>query len=707
MEKKQQKISPTSKLVIIFGLALSALLFFTIDKQEKQRIFAEFQRDVDERVFSFRGEVELAFGSLYGIRGLFLSSTHVDREEFQTFATLFLSELPGIQALEWIPKVTDDQRNRYETDAKKEGFTTFQITQRQSQGSMVRAQKRQQYFPVYFVEPFQRNKAAFGFDLASSATRLETLEQSRDLGQLRTTARITLVQETGTQQGFLAFLPIYSGSPNSIELRRQQLKGFALGVFRVGDIFKSAMQKVSRTELGIDMKLIDLSADKEKQFLKHHQLKTGKVLNHNFNVQKSIPNIGGRNWLLDATPAEHYISARCTYAPYFGLGSGLIITVILAFFLQSSANKTLEVENLISIRTAELKEREEENRIIVEAAANGLIMINHLGIIENFNPAAETMFGYTRKEVLGKNVKILMPDPNRSAHDGYLAKYTKTGIGNIIGKGREVEGERKDGSIFPLYLAVGEREIKKQKKFVGFLLDITKQKESDKLKSEFVSTVSHELRTPLTSIKGSLGLIAGGVMGEIPEKALSLLNKAVQNTDRLTFLINDLLDIEKIQAGQEEFDLKTINSGELLTKAISANQGYSDKFGTSLLLVDTAQKELNISGDENRLIQVLSNLISNAIKFSPDNGNVELSISQQDDLVRILVKDFGPGIPEDFQQRVFQKFAQGDSSDTRKQGGTGLGLAISKSIIEKLDGTIGYETKLGYGTTFYIDMPQA
>ncbi|MBF0380740.1 MAG: CHASE domain-containing protein [Magnetococcales bacterium] len=707
VNNKKQTFSQFSILIIIIGVVLSALLFLAIDRQEKQRLFAEFQRDVDERTVSFRSEIELAFGSLYGIRGLFLASTNVDRQEFKTFVTPFLSNLPGVQALEWIPKVTNAQRLKFETDTQKEGFNSFQITQRQSQGSMVRAKKRQEYFPVHYLEPFQKNRAAFGFDLASSATRLETLEKSRDLGLLHATERITLVQEKGTQQGFLAFLPIYKGSTDSVEKRRQQLFGFALGVFRLGDIFEAAMEKVSRKELGIDIKLFDKSVTKDKQFLNHHKLQGDYELDNNFIFQKTITNIGGRDWLLVATPATSYISARRTLTPYLGLGAGLVITIILSLFLQSNTNKRLEVENLINIRTSELRDREEENRVIVEAAANALIMINHLGIIENFNPAAENMFGYTHDEVIGKNVKILMPDPNRSAHDGHLANYINTGVAKIIGKGREVEGQRKDGTIFPLYLAVGEREIKQQKKFVGFLLDITKQKEADRLKSEFISTVSHELRTPLTSIKGSLGLVAGGVMGEIPEKALKLLDKAVKNTDRLTFLINDLLDIDKMQTGDMELEIKPINCCKLLDKAISANQGYSDKFAISLQLVAEAQKGLSINGDENRLIQVLSNLISNAVKFSPENGNVELSISLNGDFVRISVKDHGPGISEEFKKRIFHKFAQGDSSDTRRQGGTGLGLAISKSIIEKQGGIIGYDTKLGEGSTFYIDLPKA
>ena len=151
--------------------------------------------------------------------------------------------------------------------------------------------------------------------------------------------------------------------------------------------------------------------------------------------------------------------------------------------------------------------------------------------------------------------------------------------------------------------------------------------------------------------------------------------------------------------------MSQLDTDSLLKTAISTNQGYADKFGVGLTLQKNSQPKLTIFGDETRLLQVLSNLISNAIKFSPDQGVVELSFAKKLDMVRILVTDHGPGIPKEFQERIFQKFAQGDSSDTRQQGGTGLGLAISKTIIEQHSGVIGYETKLGEGSMFYIELP--
>lgn len=705
MKRLKQKLSLITLSTIILGLGLSMILYWTVDKQEHQKIFAELQRDVDELAISFRSELELAFFSLHSIRGLFDASQHVDHTEFRAFTTPFIKDQPGIQALEWVPRVTHNQRERYENEAKQAGYKTFQITEQQTQENMIRAKNRQEYYPVYFVEPFENNKSALGFDLASNTTRLKTLEQSRDSGELRITSRITLVQETENQYGILAFFPIFKENPNKGESKRRQLRGFALGVFHVGDIFNAALQKISRTERGIDMQLIDSTKPENRQLLTHHKLPKRYRLDPKNQYQKLLPNIGGRNWLIIATPTETYISNLHTWTPYMGLTSGLIITAILALFLQSNANKTLEVEQLIRQRTAELREREEENRIIVETTVNALITINDKGIIESFNPAAEKMFEYSLEEVIGKNVKMLMPEPRRSAHDSYLKNYATTGVAKIIGIGREVEGQRKDGSIFPLYLAVGKREIKQKRKYVGFLLDITKQKEAEKLKGEFVSTVSHELRTPLTSIKGTLGLVAGGVMGQIPDKALNLIKKALQNTDRLTLLINDLLDIEKIQSGSLDFNMCLLQTDTLLEKAITSNQGYADKYGVQMALKNKSQRELTIHGDENRLMQVLSNLISNAIKFSPEQGKIELDVTQKENWVRISVIDHGPGIPEAFHTRIFQKFAQADSSDTRQKGGTGLGLAISKTIVEKHGGTIGFETKAGEGTVFYVDLP--
>ena len=224
------------------------------------------------------------------------------------------------------------------------------------------------------------------------------------------------------------------------------------------------------------------------------------------------------------------------------------------------------------------------------------------------------------------------------------------------------------------------------------------------MKSEFVSTVSHELRTPLTSIRGALGLVLGKLSDQLPDKARSLLETADRNSERLTLLINDILDLEKIESGRLEFEFKTHDLVELARHALAANEGYGEKHGVRMRLVEHPETA-SIWGDEHRLMQVFANLLSNAVKYSPEGGEVEVSIREENGYLRLGVRDYGRGIPEAFRERVFQRFAQADSSDTREKGGTGLGLSISRAIIEHHRGHINYDTEEGVGTEFYFDIP--
>ena len=233
--------------------------------------------------------------------------------------------------------------------------------------------------------------------------------------------------------------------------------------------------------------------------------------------------------------------------------------------------------------------------------------------------------------------------------------------------------------------------------------DITERQKVDRMKNEFVSTVSHELRTPLTSIKGALDLIRGGVSGDLPDKLSSMIDIAYTNTDRLVRLINDILDIEKIESGNMEFRFQPTEIGPLLEQAVQANMAYGVVFEVRFVLEDVP--EATVNGDPDRLTQVLTNLLSNAAKFSPAGAEVAITAARRNGTVRLSVRDRGPGVPEEHRDRLFEKFTQADSSDARQKGGTGLGLSISKAIVEKHGGTIGFTTALGEGSTFFVDLP--
>ena len=344
-------------------------------------------------------------------------------------------------------------------------------------------------------------------------------------------------------------------------------------------------------------------------------------------------------------------------------------------------------------------------QMVLDNVIDGIITITDTGIVQSFNPAAEKIFGYKADEVIGHNVKMLMPDSYAKKHDGYLRNYKQSGKKNIIGTGREVEGRRKDNSTFPMDLAVSDMLIDGEHLYSGIIRDITERKRVEKMKNEFISTVSHELRTPLTSIRGSLGLVMGGTVGELPESVKEMLTIAANNTERLLLLINDILDIQKIESGMLTFRFHDVELKPFLQQAVSANQAYAEQYGVQFILRHI-DEPVSVYADKDRLMQVMNNLLSNAAKFSPRGGTVEISLACHESMIRISVSDHGDGIPEYFHAKLFDKFTQADSTDARQKGGTGLGLSIARLIVKKHGGRINFISKQDVGTTFYFDLPR-
>jgi PAS domain S-box-containing protein len=355
---------------------------------------------------------------------------------------------------------------------------------------------------------------------------------------------------------------------------------------------------------------------------------------------------------------------------------------------------------------ADLQESAQYTQAILDNVVDAIITIDGGGIIQSANRAVEAIFGYAPAALIGHNIKMLMPEPYQSEHDGYLASYLQTGIARVIGGGREVDGLHKDGRRFPIDLAVSHSVHRGQPLFIGLVRDISERHRVEKMKTEFVSTVSHELRTPLTSISGSLGLVVGGALGEAPSKMRAMLDIAHKNSLRLSHLIDDLLDMEKLVEGKIRFDLQVQALMPLIEQAVESTRAYGEKLNVSFCVSERAdQVQVRVDGD--RLQQVMSNFLSNAAKFSPPGEQVQISVRQEGKVVRVVVTDHGAGIPLEFCDRIFQKFSQADSSNTRQKGGTGLGLAITKELIERMNGLVGFSSEPGAGASFHFELPLA
>lgn len=365
----------------------------------------------------------------------------------------------------------------------------------------------------------------------------------------------------------------------------------------------------------------------------------------------------------------------------------------------------------------EVRASEIHLRAILDHVVDGILTVSKTGLVMSFNSAAERIFGFSASEVVGRSLALLMPEALRIASGGRAdpgqSAFRSLGPSDSASSlqryevTEETEGRRRDGELFPVELAISEVRLGPRLLFIAVVRDITERKKIETMKNEFVSTVSHELRTPLTSIRGSLGLVANGAAGEVPERARGMVDIALKNSERLVRLINDILDIEKIESGRMEFSLLPQDVMPVVEQALEDYAAYADRFGVRFRLVRRSTNARAII-DADKIHQVLANLLSNAAKFSPSGDEVAISVDLAGSNINIQVKDNGPGVPENLRDRIFEKFAQADSSSTRQQQeGTGLGLSIAKAIVERHQGWIGFESEHGQGSTFYFCLPWA
>lgn len=360
--------------------------------------------------------------------------------------------------------------------------------------------------------------------------------------------------------------------------------------------------------------------------------------------------------------------------------------------LTNNTAKTILLGEL-EAHQAELNASSERMNAILQNAADAIITTNDQGQIETFNHAAEQIFGYKAADILLHNIAKLTNDFS-----------TKNWQNNESRSFALLVGTRQNGEHFPLELTASKIALLDQDKFILIARDITARRKVERLQQEFVSTVSHELRTPLTAIRGSLGLLVGGVAGVLPDMAMRMIVLANANTERLTRLINDLLDVQKLESGVLNLVFERLPLPSIIFEAIEANQEYARRLGVRIVGVGEVPN-VQLYLDAGRFQQVMANLLSNACKFSEKDGQVELHVQQNGNKVRIEIIDHGPGIAEDFRPRMFQKFSQADASSTKAKGGSGLGLSISKAIVNQMHGEIGYSSVVGEGSCFFIELP--
>ena len=345
-------------------------------------------------------------------------------------------------------------------------------------------------------------------------------------------------------------------------------------------------------------------------------------------------------------------------------------------------------------------------RAIVDTAVDGVITINERGIMESANRAAERLFGWTAADMIGRNVSMLMPEPDRSAHDGYLRRYRVTGERRIIGIGREVLGQRRDGTTFPMDLAVSETPLPDGRRiFTGLVRDVSDRKRieaellaADRRKDEFLAVLAHELRNPLAPIANALQVLK--LAAGQPERVAALREVMERQTRQLVRLIDDLMDVSRITRGKLALRRSRVQLADLVSTAVETSRSAIDAAGHRLV-VDLPETPL-------RIAQVLSNLLANAARYTPPGGRLSLSARSDGARVQVEVSDNGIGIPADAMPRVFEMFAQVNEAQARAAGGLGIGLALVRSLVEMHGGSVtAHSAGPGCGASFVVTLPSA
>ncbi len=405
-----------------------------------------------------------------------------------------------------------------------------------------------------------------------------------------------------------------------------------------------------------------------------------------------------RVWVVSMRPTPALLASYRSPIPLTVLVAGVFASLVIALSLYLALKWRLGAQ--------ELRDRQACLHALFNIGINAIVNVSVAGKVWAFNPAAEKLFGYRIDEVIGQDVGCLMPPDGRDRLERFIRYQVTASDANAGGNLSEAVCRRKDGTEFPVELEINRFEYAGKMAFSGVLRDITERKTMERLKNEFISTVSHELRRPLTSISGALQLMDAGVVGDIPAAAKRMVSIAHDNSQRLIRLVNDILDIEKMEAGLMPFELAPHQTAALVERAIAGAAAFAGGQGVRLRL-DAPAGEASVLVDADRFIQLVTNLLSNAVKFSPEGGIVTVTVARAATGIRISVADCGPGIPEAFQARLFEKFAQADNTDSRRRAGTGLGLAIVKNIVERMNGAISFDTTPDKGTVFHVDLPEA
>jgi signal transduction histidine kinase/CHASE1-domain containing sensor protein/CheY-like chemotaxis protein len=712
-------------IVVIIGIVSAIASFYIVRHIEFLNIKAIFIREAQNRTNAIERELENNLEAIRSLKSFYLSSEEVTREEFYEFSSQELLDRPSIRALEWIPRVPGSERDAYENAAQRQAHSNFQFTELDTHGKMVRASERKEYFPVYFVAPYEGNEEAMGFDLASDPIRANALNSSRDSGEEVATARIKLVQEKEKQESFLVFVPVYSSYTllETVEDRRKSLNGFVLGVFGIGDIIERALSYVQPR--GIDIHVYDGSSTSEVNLLYSHMSRkrsdesrlnsrTGKQQNLISFTQNL--NVANRKWVIVAEPIQGYLLHLYDWHAWGLSISILFITLLITYYLKNMTDKAAHIQTLVNELSDDISQRKRIEEHLQEThkrlltVLDGIYSLVYVADMETYELLFVNKYGRDIwGDIQGNTCWKVLQSGQTAPCDFCTNKY----LLDSEGQPREPYTWEFQNTVNGNWYYISDRAIRwidGRLVRLEIASDITERKTLEEERQR-----SHKIE--------SVGILAGGIAHDFNNLLTAIINNIYLSKRHIDRESNAYSRLEKAE--------KAISRARDLTQQLLtfSKGGEPVKHSTSIVEVMRESAEFILRGsnvrceyamsdnlwpvevDAGQISQVFQNLIINADQSMHEGGTVEIHAEnaivhtntelplQEGKYVKITIHDQGRGISEEHLQNIFDPYF------TTKEKGRGLGLTISFSIIKSHNGHISAESELGSGTTFTIYLP--
>ncbi|EKD39534.1 MAG: hypothetical protein ACD_75C00374G0002 [uncultured bacterium] len=718
-ETKPHPAAPISRKLFLYPALCLCLLatvygWYASSRYLKKEAGTRFAGHTDEITSQIVNRMEAYRTILRGGVALLAARGEVSREQWRRYVeTLRLTKVqPGVLGFGFALAIAPAELPAHIAKIRAEGFADYTVWPEN---------RRDEYTAIIYLEPFDaRNQRAFGYDMFSEPVRRAAMEKARDNDRTALSGKVRLVQETETdvQAGFLLYVPVYNNEMSSTTVieRRSALRGYVYSPFRAKDLMRGIIvpnwhdidvEIYDGTEVGENSLLFDSNEDGHAHTLSGQRLFT----------EKKVVDLYGHRWTLHFSSLPAFEAMHERQIPLAILISGLVISLLMfavGWLQESTREKAIALANDM---TAALRESEERFFGAFANAAIGMALVAPDGRFLKVNRALSQLTGYSEEELCGKTFQDITHPADLAADLEFLGEMLS---GDRTTYHMEKRYLHKSGQVVWVMLSVSlvRDKFGAPLHFISQIQDFSTRKKlqqaeiarhaaeaASRSKSEFLANMSHELRTPLNSVIGFSEVLLDRLFGEINDKQQEYIGNILSSGRHLLALINDILDLAKVESGNMELEVSSFLLRDTLNASLTMLRVKAGKGSVDLQLKLAPEADVSIIADPRKLKQIMSNLLSNAVKFTPAGGTVSVSAIRAGGFIEIAVADTGRGIREEDKGKLFQAFTQLESAYTKEFEGTGLGLALTRQLVELHGGKIRVESVYGKGSRFSFTLP--